>query len=106
MTSSGNNPQIVHKFATDGNYTVQLNVTDASGFNGYVSKIVQVRRGGVPGDINGDGVVDIYDAIILANSFNSKPGSPNWNANADINSDGSVDIYDAIILASHFGQRG
>jgi PKD repeat protein len=106
VTSSGNNPQIVHKFATDGNYTVQLNVTDAGGFNGYVSKIVQVRRGGLAGDINGDGVVDIYDAIVLASAFNSTPSSPNWNPNADINHDGSVDIYDAIILASNFNKTG
>jgi len=58
----------------------------------------------IPGDINGDGTVDIYDAILLAGTFNSNPSSPNWNANADINGDGIVDIYDAIILAAHFGQ--
>jgi hypothetical protein len=58
----------------------------------------------IPGDINGDGTVDIYDAITLASAFGSTPGSPNWNPNADINGDGIVDIYDAITLASHFGQ--
>ena len=105
-TSSGSSPTILHQFASDGNYTVQLNVTDAGGFTGYISQTVQVRRGGLPGDINGDGIVDIYDAIILANAFNSKPGSSNWNPNADINHDGSVDIYDAIILASNFNKRG
>ncbi len=55
------------------------------------------------GDINKDGTVDIYDAIILASAFGSKPGSPNWNLNADINNDGNVDIYDAIILAKNYG---
>jgi hypothetical protein len=59
---------------------------------------------GIPGDINGDGTVDIYDAILLAAAFNSTPGSKNWNPNADINGDGVVDIYDAILLAAHFGQ--
>jgi hypothetical protein len=59
----------------------------------------------VPGDLNGDGTVDIYDAIILANAFGSVPGSPNWNPNADINGDGVVDIYDAIILAANFNQH-
>ena len=58
----------------------------------------------IPGDVNGDGTVDIYDAILLAAAFNSTPGSRNWNPNADINGDGVVDIYDAIILAAHFGQ--
>ena len=57
----------------------------------------------IPGDINADGTVDIYDAILLAAAFNSSPGSSNWNPNADINGDGIVDIYDAIILAAYFG---
>jgi hypothetical protein len=58
----------------------------------------------IPGDINADGTVDIYDAILLASAFNSTPGSKNWNPQADLNGDGVVDIYDAIILAAHFGQ--
>jgi hypothetical protein len=52
-----------------------------------------------------DRIVDIYDAIMLADAFNSKPGSPNWNGNADINRDGTVDIFDAIILANNFGRQ-
>jgi len=55
-------------------------------------------------DSNYDGIVDIYDAIRLANAFNSAPGSHNWNIDADINGDGIVDIYDAIILAGSFGK--
>jgi hypothetical protein len=57
----------------------------------------------VMGDINGDSVVDIYDAIMLSNAFSSSPGKSNWNPNADLNGDGVVDIYDAIILAGHYG---
>jgi hypothetical protein len=59
----------------------------------------------IPGDINGDFTVDIYDAIILANAYNSKPGGQYWNPNADINSDNIVDIYDAIILANRYNQH-
>ncbi len=59
---------------------------------------------GYPGDVNGDGTVDIYDAIILSGAYNSKPGYGNWNPSADINKDGIVDIYDAIILASYYVQ--
>jgi parallel beta-helix repeat protein len=58
------------------------------------------------GDINQDRTVDIYDAILLSNAYNSSPSSPNWNINADINGDNTVDIYDAIILASNFGKTG
>jgi hypothetical protein len=56
----------------------------------------------VVADTNSDGKVDLYDAILLANAYNSTPGKANWNPNADINGDNIVDIYDAIILALAF----
>jgi parallel beta-helix repeat protein len=59
----------------------------------------------VAGDVNGDGIVDIYDAIALANAYTSVPTSQNWNANVDINSDNIIDIYDAIILANNYGKK-
>ena len=59
----------------------------------------------IPGDVKGDFIVDIFDAIMLAGTFNSVPQSPGWNPNTDINDDSSVDIYDAIILAGHFNQQ-
>jgi len=59
---------------------------------------------GIPGDINGDKIVDIFDAVLLAAAAGSMPGSPNWNPNADINGDRIVDIFDAVILAAHAGQ--
>ena len=55
------------------------------------------------GDINGDGVVNILDAILLADAFGSVPGNTNWNPNADLNGDGVVNILDAILLANNFG---
>ncbi len=57
------------------------------------------------GDINGDGVVDIFDALVLARAFGTSPGQPQWNILADINNDGQIDIFDAIMLGSHFGQK-
>jgi parallel beta-helix repeat protein len=89
---------------TMGNYTISaiagpvLGQVDTSDNNR--SSLVLVT---IPGDINGDGTVNILDAVLLANAFLSTPGSPNWNPNADINGDGIVNILDAIILANHFG---
>jgi parallel beta-helix repeat protein len=73
--------------------------TSDNNFTMYAVKIT------IPGDINGDFTVDIYDALTLAGAYNSKPNSPNWNLNADINGDNMVDIYDAIILAGNFNKR-
>jgi hypothetical protein len=56
-------------------------------------------------DINGDGIIDIYDAVLLANAYDSTPSSPNWNPNADINGDGFVNIYDALLIATLYNQQ-
>jgi hypothetical protein len=89
-----------------GNYTVSANATvvpgeTETGDNDMTDGFVLVT---IPGDVNGDGSVNIYDAITFAGSFNSVPDSSSWNANADINCDNVVDIYDAILLSANFGR--
>jgi len=59
---------------------------------------------GLVGDANGDGIIDIFDAIILSTAYGATPDKPNWNAAADLNGDNVVDIYDAIALASNYGK--
>jgi len=57
------------------------------------------------GDINGDGIINVLDAILLAKAFGSKPGDPNWDPRADLNKDNAVNVLDAIILAANFGKK-
>jgi len=68
--------------------------------NGYYSMVLPTLRG----DLNGDGKVDIFDALILAMAFGTSPGQPNWNSVADIKQDDTIDILDAIILSNNFGK--
>ncbi len=56
------------------------------------------------GDINGDGVVNILDAVLIAQAWGATPSSSNWNTKADINHDGTVDIYDATIIELNWGE--
>lgn len=56
------------------------------------------------GDLNGDGRVDLFDALLLAKSYGSTPDLPSWNEDADINGDGVIDIYDALLLCRSFGR--
>ena len=89
-----------------GNYTISAYAPPVEGEtstadNTLVDGCVFVT---IPGDINGDRRVNVLDAILIANSFNSKPGDANWNPNADINCDDKVNILDCIVLANHFGQ--
>lgn len=62
----------------------------------------------IRGDINGDGIVDIFDIVIVATAFgsgSSDPSSP-WDQRADLNGDNKIDILDAVILAINFGTTG
>jgi hypothetical protein len=59
---------------------------------------------GLLADINHDGTVDIYDAILLAGAYGAGPSSQNWNPEADLNADNLIDIYDAILLAGNYGK--
>ena len=56
------------------------------------------------GDVNLDGVVDIFDVVTVSIAFGSKPGDPNWNQAADLNNDDVVDIYDVVTVATNFGK--
>jgi len=107
---SGNSSIITFRSNTTGsvkgNYTISAHAWPVPGEtdtadNTLMDGMIYV---GIPGDINGDGIVDIYDAITLANAYDSKLYDAIWNANADINSDANVDIYDALILAGNYGK--
>ena len=89
-----------------GNYSLSIYIEPLEGEtdlndNSLSGKWVLIS---IPGDINGDKTVDIYDAVLLAGCFNYYPYYPHWDPNRDINGNGVVDIYDAVILASHFGE--
>jgi hypothetical protein len=89
-----------------GNYTVKAVADTVPGEtdtidNTYIDGVIKVV---IPGDVDGNGRVNILDAIKVAGAFGSKQGDGNWNPNADINGDGVVNILDAINLAGHFGE--
>jgi hypothetical protein len=100
--TAGNSTTIVFIWNTTGfafgNYDIDARVGGDPLFRGGNVRV------SVPGDVNGDAKVDIYDAIILAGAYGSTPRSTKWNPNADINDDQTVDIYDAIILAGSYGK--
>jgi hypothetical protein len=54
------------------------------------------------GDTNGDGVVDIIDALLVAQYY-VQLNPPNFNVDAaDTNCDGTVDIIDALLIAQFY----
>ena len=55
-------------------------------------------------DLNGDGIVDVFDVVIVAKAFGSSPGDSNWNSMANLNDDDAVDIYDVTLVVQNFNQ--
>ncbi len=56
-----------------------------------------------PGDINGDGVVDLADLSILLASYNLCEGDAGYIVAADLDGDGCVGLSDLSILLANYG---
>ena len=52
-------------------------------------------------DVNDDGIVDIEDLLLVANSFETN--TPEY-LKVDVNKDGRVDLIDFLLVASHLGE--
>ena len=50
----------------------------------------------VPGDLNGDGVVNILDLIIVAEAMGTD------KREADVNGDGVINVMDLVFIANQF----
>ena len=91
-----------------GNYTITVyatplpNETDTTDNTLVADKCVCIT---IPGDVDGDFDVDLYDAIKLLAAYGVKKDNPKYDPNLDINCDGRIDLYDAVILLTHYGQK-
>ena len=52
-------------------------------------------------DVNNDGVVDIFDLVLVAGHF----GEEGDAVIGDLNSDGIVNILDLVLISTHFGEQ-
>ena len=59
----------------------------------------------LPGDLNGDGIVNAKDNAILAKAFGKRKGSSGYNEAADFNGDGIINAKDKAIISQNFGKR-
>lgn len=77
----------------------ELDVTNNVYYDGWV-KIKMI------GDVNGDGVIDILDVVMVSSIYGSKEGAPDWNPDADLALPwGKIDIFDLVTLTSKYGKR-
>jgi hypothetical protein len=55
------------------------------------------------GDIDLDGRVNIFDAIVFSGGYGGTWGTYGYDPRCDLKAEGNVDIFDAILLARNFG---
>ena len=55
---------------------------------------IYIKSVAMPGDVNGDGIVNILDLVMVANGFGEKE--------PDLNGDGVVNVLDLVSVAKHF----
>jgi len=90
-----------------GNHTIWAYAWPVSGEtyttdNTCLDSIVTVT---IPGDVDGDFDVDLYDAVKLLARYGARIGDPQYDPVYDIDNDGRIFLYDAVILLSHYGQK-
>lgn len=89
-----------HTYTIEANATIvpfEIDVTN----NGFVDGSVDVR---MPGDVNGDGKVNMTDIVSVVDAFGSYLGHPRWNSDMDVNQDGRIDMSDIMIILLAFGK--
>lgn len=60
----------------------------------------------IPGDANGDTLVDVTDLLLVKEAYGSIQGSANWNLNCDFNEDSVIDVADLEKLGRNYGNTG
>jgi hypothetical protein len=81
----------------------QNNILEASETNNsYTLNNIAVT---IIGDINGDGTVNIFDAVVISLAWGSTPSSDWWNIRAEINHDKVVNLLDGVRIGLHWGEK-
>jgi uncharacterized membrane protein len=83
-------------------------VNDAGQIIAQAERAAQTRAviltpASLPGDVGGDGHVDLSDLALLLGCFGQCEPDPGFNASADFDASGCVELSDLTILLSSFG---
>ena len=89
-----------------GNYTISAVVDtvpgeSATADNTLIGGTMLVT---IPGDVDGNRKVDIFDIVKMAGGYGTKPPSSKYDPNCDIDGDGDIDIFDIVRAAGNYGK--
>jgi len=69
--------------------------------NTFIDGTVKIK---MIGDVNADGIIDLFDVVEVAKTFDYSIGHPDWNPQADLYEDGLIDVFDLVIVSKEFGK--
>ena len=110
-SGSGTLAMISFKAASLGESALNLAKTKLAEKNGdaiahsALDGLVEIVQATILGDVNYDGIVDIFDGVIIAVAYGSTPTDPKWNPDADLNNDQIIDLYDLITWGDNYGRK-
>jgi hypothetical protein len=90
-----------------GNYTVSATAIPVTGEvdtadNTFMDGIVKVT---IPGDVDGNYVVSIFDVVRITGAYGKKRGDPAYNPNADLDDNNVINIFDVVICTGNYGKK-
>ena len=83
---------------------VEGNAVDLDVFNGSLQDLHRDFVIPLPGDVDRDRDVDIYDIVRMAGVYGVAQPDPKYDPYCDIDNDGDIDIYDIVIAAGNYGE--
>ncbi|MDD3839299.1 MAG: hypothetical protein PHP06_01825 [Clostridia bacterium] len=81
---------------------------------GYLKKIINVNIVDrhvalnvdlIPGDLNGDNIIDISDCVKAGYAYGSKPTDERWLPELDYDANNLIDIYDIVNVTRNYGKQ-
>ena len=90
-----------------GNYTISAYVTPVANETVTMDNTLlddREIRVTIPGDVDGDRDVDIFDIVRMAGIYGVEISDSRYDPNSDIDSDGDIDIFDIVIAAGNYGE--
>jgi len=99
-TQNNSNSYAEHTYSENGEYTIQLSVTNLYGYTGDVHTEIITIGSVISGDINSDEIVNVLDLVMLVGFvLNDNPTNSELNA-ADLNNDGILNVLDVVSLVN------
>jgi len=87
-----------------GTYSITVAATNGTLTSSTQITLTVLKPFQLPGDINGDCLVNIVDLTTVAQNFGQKVG-PGTNPRTDIDLDGKINVFDLVAVATNFGKK-